>query len=713
MKIKQYFKKKKYLMHLVLTIAGVVCIPLILAQLLMMELTTQGYFRMNEENIQEKLQERTAAFSQQIEDMSLSAIKASQDTIIRKASKKSSSDYAVYEAAQRIQEYSTVDWTMGVWFYDSQSVIIDEVRITLDHLCEMLSGGDDLCREELRSFFVAGEHMHVMSTANYKQGNAGVIVAAMPISFNISLSSKDMLVFFVMDQNVIIDDFADKFYDFSGVALLGPEGKVLVKNTDFPTQLSGEKDFQAFLRDQNEQKYSTVLDGERVSIYKYSDGEEYTCLVSMNEENMEIHLQKYVTNIRLFSVISMIIMLMLLVLTVTINYRPIKRLTQRHENKIESSELSELELLDSVFFAADQKILTMNRLLANNMISDLLSGRPVDEDKLQQSGIDTDSLGTVVMLLNGPAITSLHSEKIIEAMREQCGCDVYITGITYRPQIIMVFVLYQEIEEDTLIALTGDLLLDITGNEYDIYCGRPVEDLTEIRTSYLKLLTRSGENENTMSEMNNKIGEAIQRFGESLHSADAAKMQKRLDVVESLLTQANETEAFKRYYCYRLLTVYFANTKDSKLSKQEMERLVNFEDSGQLFVMMKQSIRVVCAMMKESEGATVNKLSKKLLDYVNENVTDQNLCLTTAADHLGTSIYVVSRLFKEATGKGFKEYVTDKRLELAREKLEATNMNVSEIASMAGFENAVYFSNIFKSKYGLAPTLYRKKYQEE
>ena len=34
MKIKQYFKKKKYLMHLVLTIAGVVCIPLILAQLL-------------------------------------------------------------------------------------------------------------------------------------------------------------------------------------------------------------------------------------------------------------------------------------------------------------------------------------------------------------------------------------------------------------------------------------------------------------------------------------------------------------------------------------------------------------------------------------------------------------------------------------------------------------------------------------------------------
>jgi transcriptional regulator GlxA family with amidase domain len=45
--------------------------------------------------------------------------------------------------------------------------------------------------------------------------------------------------------------------------------------------------------------------------------------------------------------------------------------------------------------------------------------------------------------------------------------------------------------------------------------------------------------------------------------------------------------------------------------------------------------------------------------------------------------------------------------------LETTNQNVSEIAAMAGFENAVYFSNLFKSKFGLAPTLYRKKLQDE
>ena len=105
MKLKNYLKRKKYLMHLLLTIAGVLCIPLILSQMLMLELSTQGYFRMNEENIQEKLQERTSSFVQRLEDMSISAIKASQDTIIRKASRKTSSDYAVYEAALKLKEY--------------------------------------------------------------------------------------------------------------------------------------------------------------------------------------------------------------------------------------------------------------------------------------------------------------------------------------------------------------------------------------------------------------------------------------------------------------------------------------------------------------------------------------------------------------------------------------------------------------------------------
>ena len=76
MKLKKYLKKKNYLMQLLLTIAGMVCIPLIVMQLLMMEQSTRGYSRMNEENIHENLKESTDYFMRQIEKMSNTAIKA-------------------------------------------------------------------------------------------------------------------------------------------------------------------------------------------------------------------------------------------------------------------------------------------------------------------------------------------------------------------------------------------------------------------------------------------------------------------------------------------------------------------------------------------------------------------------------------------------------------------------------------------------------------
>ena len=127
MKLKKYLKKKNYLMQLLLTIAGILCIPLIIMQLLMMEQSTQGYSRLNEENIHENLKESTDYFVRQLEKMSNTAIKASQDVTIRKAAKESSSEYAVYEAAGKINEYNSDDWSMGIWFYDSKSVLYNKV----------------------------------------------------------------------------------------------------------------------------------------------------------------------------------------------------------------------------------------------------------------------------------------------------------------------------------------------------------------------------------------------------------------------------------------------------------------------------------------------------------------------------------------------------------------------------------------------------------
>lgn len=712
MRLRNYLKKKNYLMQLLLTIAGFVCIPLIIMQLLMMEQSTQGYSRLNEENIHENLQESIDYFTRQLEKMSTTAIKVGQDATIRKASRKNSSDYAVYEAALKIKEYNSDDWSVGVWFYENENILFHEVRISPERLYEIIGGTEARSKQIIKEFFEAGKTTRVASTAEYAKRGDAVIVAAKPVSF-VSVIEKDALVFFVMDQEKVEQELYAKFNDCSGVALLDADGRFMVRSDDFSIEMYESAGFQKFLNSEEQTIYATTNGRERICIYKYKDAVKgYTCLVSLFENNLQAHLREYITNIRNILITSIVLMLLLLALTVNINYRPIKRLAKKHGSKAASAELSELELLDSAFFAIDQKVLSQNKLLKNFIISDLLTGRPVDEKQLEESNLGKNSHGSVVMALDGPAITSIQAGKIIAAMKGKYGCDTYITGITYRPQILMVCVLYGEVDAEHLKELAEELLKEITGHEYGIHCGNVVEHITDIRNSYLKTLTNTGEEVGNTPELNSAVAEAIQKFGESMYSGDAAKIQKLLDVVESRLSTIEDTDALKNYYCYKLMTVYFANAKDSQNLKEEMTRLIAFTDTRQLFVMLRQSVRRLCAQLKENEQTTANKMSKKLLNYVDVNFNNQNLCLTSAADYLETSIYVVSRLFKEATGKGFKEYVTDKRLEYARELLETTNYNVSELSAMAGFENTVYFSNVFKAKYGLPPTQYRKKHQE-
>ena len=77
-----------------------------------------------------------------------------------------------------------------------------------------------------------------------------------------------------------------------------------------------------------------------------------------------------------------------------------------------------------------------------------------------------------------------------------------------------------------------------------------------------------------------------------------------------------------------------------------------------------------------------------------------------------TSIYTVSRIFKEATGTGFKEYITQKRLAYACHLLETSQISVAQIAADCGFENANYFTTVFKNEYGIPPSKYRSNIGE-
>lgn len=67
-----------------------------------------------------------------------------------------------------------------------------------------------------------------------------------------------------------------------------------------------------------------------------------------------------------------------------------------------------------------------------------------------------------------------------------------------------------------------------------------------------------------------------------------------------------------------------------------------------------------------------------------------------------------TRLFRQATGESPREYVIRARLEKAAMLLRESELTVSEVADVLGYQNVYFFSRQFKEKLGRPPSAYRR-----
>ncbi len=79
---------------------------------------------------------------------------------------------------------------------------------------------------------------------------------------------------------------------------------------------------------------------------------------------------------------------------------------------------------------------------------------------------------------------------------------------------------------------------------------------------------------------------------------------------------------------------------------------------------------------------------------------------------LAESVYLSERhfrrLFEKVYGVSPLEYLLELRLEAAGRLLRSETVSVTEIAMACGFSDGNYFTRVFRRKYGVTPTAYRK-----
>lgn len=111
--------------------------------------------------------------------------------------------------------------------------------------------------------------------------------------------------------------------------------------------------------------------------------------------------------------------------------------------------------------------------------------------------------------------------------------------------------------------------------------------------------------------------------------------------------------------------------------------------------------------MSDPEEQPVKRLIKKAVAIV-ENEYNNDISLAYVSDKLNISEQYLSKLFKEQTGKNYKEYLSIFRLNKAKELLVNTNMPIYEISFLVGYNYYNQFKKAFMKYEGISPIEYRE-----
>lgn len=208
----------------------------------------------------------------------------------------------------------------------------------------------------------------------------------------------------------------------------------------------------------------------------------------------------------------------------------------------------------------------------------------------------------------------------------------------------------------------------------------------------------------------------INEFSKVLRLRNLKQVEKTLSSLVQAIQEGNYSADHCRQKLWEITRVFSVYIKDMqyKLSENEKSNLLNlFSEIGNINDFVAWITGFAERVFQWSEVRSNNrnyKIVERAVKYLSEHLDAPDLSLESVAAHVNLSPSYFSKIFKEVTGVAFTTYVTDLRLEKARDFLLHTDLPVQEICFKVGYNAPAYFIKQFKARYGFTPYDYRKQF---
>ncbi|WP_338785824.1 helix-turn-helix domain-containing protein [Metabacillus sp. FJAT-53654] len=305
------------------------------------------------------------------------------------------------------------------------------------------------------------------------------------------------------------------------------------------------------------------------------------------------------------------------------------------------------------------------------------------------------SVGLLVVYPSGTMINEdiqRFANKVMDAVNEIINLQVIVSISESTNSIKKVHYLFEEMEKWKRLRIFEnknqiiDLkemgsLKDINSFRYPFAVEKEIiqairmghiEGIEKLIHQFLEELAENGRNEINIQQGVRQLYSSIQH--EILHAGiHPHDLYNGKDMFEEL-TQVHTIESFTKWFIESIILPF----------NQRLEGRMNME--------LKRIVEKVVLLIQEN--------------YMND------ISLDSCAEEAGTSPYSLSKAFKLIVGINFIDYLTDIRIQKAKELLLHSTMKINDIAETVGYRHS-YFNRIFKKQMGIPPSQYRKLHQEK
>ena len=137
---------------------------------------------------------------------------------------------------------------------------------------------------------------------------------------------------------------------------------------------------------------------------------------------------------------------------------------------------------------------------------------------------------------------------------------------------------------------------------------------------------------------------------------------------------------------------------------------VNYEEFGSCIDSLKIALFQRQAEQQEEcqEERPIHGITRYLREHLCEEVS-----LSVLAEEFHLNSQYISQLFKTEIGVGFLAYLTNIRMERAKQLLLTTSLPITDISVQSGYADYRVFTKVFKKAEGVTPSQYRRDFLEK